>query len=281
MTIIDAHLHLWEFDGGADAYAWLRTAPADLRRRFSPEEAQVELDRAGVGSALLVQADDTAADTDYMLAVAAVNPWVLGVVGWIPLDDPQEADAQLERRNCQPDFRGVRHLVHNDPRDDFFALPAVRQSLGLVAQSGLPLDIPDAFPRHLAATAELAVALPGLSVVIDHLAKPPLGDQDALRIWEQQLRSCAELPNTVAKLSGLRRPGVSYDAATLRPVFDAALEMFGPGRLMYGGDWPMSVPAGGYQPTWQVIRELVGTLSPDEQTLIFHATALRVYRSRP
>jgi L-fuconolactonase len=245
MTVIDAHLHLWARGNDGGAYSWLRTAPEALQRDFGPQEARAELDRAGVASAVLVQADDTVADTDYLLTVAAAHPWVHGVVGWLPLDVPGEAAAQLGRRLEQPGFCGVRHLVHDDPRDDFLGLPAVRRSLGLLAKAGLPFDVPDAYPRHLAATAQLAANLPELIVVIDHLAKPPLADREAYVHWERQLRGCAASANTVAKLSGLRIPGAPYDAAALRPVFETALELFGADRLMYGGDWPMSVPAGG------------------------------------
>ncbi len=48
-------------------------------------------------------------------------------------------------------------------------------------------------------------------------------------------------------------------------------------RLLYGGDWPMTVPAGGYQPHWQVVRALVDELSPAERHTVLAGTAARVY----
>ncbi|MGO4859902.1 hypothetical protein [Arthrobacter sp. 2MCAF14] len=69
---------------GPRPYARLGPQHGGLFRSFGVAEARETLDTAGVGGAVLVQADDTVADTESMLAVADRNPWVLGVVGWIP-----------------------------------------------------------------------------------------------------------------------------------------------------------------------------------------------------
>jgi L-fuconolactonase len=179
-----------------------------------------------------------------------------------------------------PAFRGVRHLVHDDPRDDFLRLPSVRTSLTDVARRGLAFDVPDAWPRHLSAVADLAMALPELTVVVDHLAKPPRGTND-LAAWASALTAVAAAPNTVAKLSGLQAPGQRFTAAALRPVFDLALELFGPRRLMFGGDWPLTVPYGGYEAAWSVYAELIGTLTSEEQDWLWSRTAKRTYGLQP
>jgi L-fuconolactonase len=167
--------------------------------------------------------------------------------------------------------------VHDDPRDDFLDLPVVRESLAAVAQEGLAFDVPDAWPRHLPAATRLAGALPGLTVVIDHLAKPPVGDAD-FAAWRRAFEAVAALPNTVAKFSGLHLPGVRFSAESIAPLFEITLEAFGPGRIMYGGDWPMSVPHGGYASTWAVMRSCLDGLSDPERDAVLGGTAARVYR---
>ncbi|GAB2453723.1 amidohydrolase family protein [Xylanimonas ulmi] len=270
--IVDAHLHVW--DRTVSEYAWI--PPGPLARSFGLDDVRVALAAAGVEAVVLVQAEDSEADTHAMLA-AAGDPLVAGVVGWVRLDDPTTAAAQLGaygRRLC-----GVRHLVHDDPRDGLLDLPAVRASLRLVAEAGLAFDVPDAWPRHLGAVAALADALETLPVVVDHLGKPPRGT-DAMDAWERALRAVAARPRAVAKVSGLARPGQPFTAQALRPVWDVALDAFGPARLMYGGDWPMTAPEGGYGPHWAVVRELIDELSPAEQADVLAGTATRTYALR-
>ena len=181
------------------------------------------------------------------------------------------AEAQLER------LCGVRHLVHDDPRDDFLLLPTVRTSLRQLADRGIPFDVPDAWPRHLAATADLAGALPELRVVVDHLGKPPFGGADWDR-WRATLAEVAAHPNTVAKVSGLQVPGLPFTPEQVRPAWEVALELFGPERLMWGSDWPITVLAGGYGHAWEVMSSLVAELSTDEQERVLSGTARSVYR---
>ena len=273
-TTVDAHLHIWDLE--RSEYAWLTPALGPLHATFTPEQARAELHDAGVASAVLVQAEDSVRDTELMLDAARRHPWIAGVVGWVQLDDPEVADQQLERWQAAPRFCGVRHLVHDDPRDDFLRLPGVRASLRRLAERGLPLDVPDAWPRHLAATAELAGALPDLRIVVDHLGKPPFGDTEWER-WRATLRDVAARPNTTAKVSGLQVPGRPFTVAEVRPAWEAALELFGPGRLMWGSDWPLTVLVGGYGQAWHVMSSLIAELSPHEQEMVLAGTARSVY----
>lgn len=274
---VDTHLHLWDLK--VSDYAWLpRGSP--LHATFTAARAKAELDAAGVGSAILVQAEDSRRDTEFMLRQAETNPWIRGVVGWVQLDDPDAARRQLDNLLPHPAFRGVRHLVHDDPRADFLSLPEVRRSLALLAQHCVPFDVPDAWPRHLEATVELAAALPTLRIVLDHLGKPPRGDREGFPAWRAGIAALARHPNAVAKVSGLQLPGQPLTATALRPAWETALEHFGPHRLMYGGDWPMTVPHGGYQPTWRVLRELIAELSHAERARVLHGTAAAVYGER-
>jgi L-fuconolactonase len=273
--VIDSHLHLW--DRRVSDYAWLGPQHGALYDDFGAERAIHQLAVAGVDAAVLVQAEDSVADTRYLLGIADSFEFVAGVVGWVPLDDPATAARQLEEYAEHPKFRGVRQLTHIDPRADVLSLAPVRRSLTVLAGAGLPFDVPDAWPRDLAAVADLAAALPELVVVVDHLGKPPRAEPRDLAAWEAELRKVADRPNTVAKVSGLQQAGQPFTADALRPLLDIALDAFGAGRLMYGGDWPMTVAQGGYQPHWQVVRELVGELSASEQAQLLGLTASTVY----
>ncbi|HEU0256713.1 MAG TPA: amidohydrolase family protein [Microbacteriaceae bacterium] len=271
---IDAHLHLWRKRPGR--YRWLEKADPALQRDVTATDAQAALATCGVRQAILVQAEDTIADTEEMLAAAGRAPWVVGIVGWVRLDSA-EADGQLENWARHRLIRGIRHLVHDDPRDDFLDLPQVRRSLRRVASRGFVFEVPDAWPRHLGAVGRLAAALPDLTVVVDHLAKPPLGEE-AYGAWRAALYDVARRDNTVAKVSGLYDTPGPLSGGALRRVWDDALDMFGPDRLLWGGDWPMSIPHGGYRPTWEALRPLVAELSVGEQEALLGGTARQLYR---
>lgn len=273
--VLDAHLHVWDLS--VSDYAWLTPELGALHATFPPESAGAQLAAAGVTGAVLVQAEDSVRDTAYLLDVADGHDWVAGVVGWVPLDDPAAAERQLERWCEHPAFCGVRHLVHDDPRKDFLALPAVRRSLARVAERELTFDVPDAWPRHLDAAVDLARALPQLPLVLDHLGKPPRAREDQAR-WARSLRALADCPNTTAKVSGLQAPGEPFTADALRSVWDTAWDCFGAERLMFGSDWPMTTAHGGYARSLDVATALAGALSDAERAAFFTGNARRTYR---
>lgn len=273
MLPIDSHLHLWDLAVGE--YAWLGPEHGALHTSWSPEQARRELDSAGVGGAILVQAEDSLADTRYLLEMAAANEWVLGVVGWVPLEHTAAAVRHLDTWGAHPAFRGVRHLLNDDPRDNFLELPAVLASLAELAARGLPFEVHDAWPRFLGRTAALEV--PGLTLVIDHLGKPPRARAEIIG-WRTDLARVAEHPLAVAKVSGLQEFGEPFTAEMAREPFETALELFGADRLLWGGDWPVTVASGGYARAFAVYTQLIAELSPTEQQQILRTNAQRVYR---
>ena len=146
--VVDAHLHLW--DTGRLRYEWLqRPGNAAINRTFGFEDFRVRAAAAGVDRAVLVQADDSAADTEAMFEVAAAHPEIAGVVGWVPLDRPDEAAAQLTRLQARPGFAGIRNLIHDQPDPDWLLRPEVGQGLALLERGGVPFDVISVLPRHL------------------------------------------------------------------------------------------------------------------------------------
>lgn len=280
--MIDAHLHVW--DPAEIDHGWLRPGLGDLYGRFDVTTARAAAEAAArvtgvpVEGVVLVQAADHAAETAWMERQAETSDgWVRGVVGWLPLREPREVETLLDGpRGLRV---GVRHLFHDDPDPDMLADPRVRSSLRAVARAGLPLDVPDAWPAGLLPhVVDLARDQPDLVVVLDHLGKPPVGGD--LRSWSELVRELARNPSAVAKVSGLATslvPGARWSTATVRPVWDVALEAFGPDRLLLGSDYPIAQPAGDYVGAVGPLLTLVGELSPDERTAVLSGTAHRVY----
>ncbi|MEI6671453.1 MAG: hypothetical protein WCL15_05465, partial [Actinomycetes bacterium] len=91
--LIDTHQHLWVMS--ERAYSWITPEFGPLHDDFTPERLAPEIPASGVTNSVLVQAADTYDDTFYMLDIAARYPFVIGVVGWVPFDRPNEARAAL------------------------------------------------------------------------------------------------------------------------------------------------------------------------------------------
>ncbi|MFF1876649.1 amidohydrolase family protein [Leifsonia sp. NPDC058230] len=274
---VDAHLHLWDLD--RVSYPWLTEALGPIHRTFSFDEARPQLEQAGVDRVVLVQATNSAEDSEAMFAVAENEDRVAGVVAWIDLLDPRRAAAALDEWAAHPSFVGVRHLIHDESDPDWLAQDAVRTSLALLADRGLAFDVIGVLPRHLEHALALAAELPSLRLVIDHLGTPPVGAADPEPWWTLTSRLAAH-PNVFAKLSGLTTLGPSgqADAQSLRPFVDHALDVFGPERVMFGGDWPVSTLAGTYAETWETANELVHGLSATERASVFGGASSSAYR---
>jgi L-fucono-1,5-lactonase len=272
---IDAHQHIWELATGA--YAWPTTAERAIFRSFAPADLAPELPRTGIDGTVLVQAADSLADTDAMVEARAANPWILGIVGWAPLDDTDAAARAIEPRLGQG-LRGIRHLIHHEPDPDWLIRSDVRSGLGWLASLGLAFDVVAVFPDHLRHVPRIADEHPGLTLVIDHLAKPPIRAAGWDR-WRRELEAAARRPNVVAKLSGLdTAAGQGWTMDEIRPSVDVAIEAFGPGRLLFGSDWPVCLQVSAYGEVVGATEHWVSELSRDERAAVLGGNAERVYR---
>ncbi|GGW97669.1 amidohydrolase family protein [Streptomyces lomondensis] len=275
MTVVDAHHHVWDLSVRDQDWI-IGPELAPLRRDFTMKDLEPEARAAGVGRTVLVQTVTVPEETPEFLALADEHDLVAGVVGWTDLTRPDVADelARLRELPGGSHLKGIRHQVQGEPDPEWLLRPDVRRGLAAVADAGLVYDLV-VLPHQLPACVRAAAALPGLTFVLDHLGKPPIAS-GALEPWASGLRALAALPNTVAKLSGLATEAdpASWTVEDLRPYADVALEAFGPGRLMYGSDWPVSTLATTYGDILDATRRLT---DPDDHTQILQTTATRVY----
>jgi len=274
--IIDAHQHLW--DPSARTYSWLDDSVGPINRTFGPDELVPQLRSAGVDQTILVQAADTYEDTFAMLSVADRYAFVAGVVGWVPLDRPDEADAALTVLAEHPKFIGMRALIHTYADPDWIVQSHVVDALGLLAERRLAFDLVAVNARHLEHATTLARALPELQIVIDHLAKPPIADR-GWQPWADLLAAAARFPNVAAKISGLNTAaGPDWSADDLQPYVDHALAAFSAQRLTFGGEWPVSILAGDYQRVWDATNKTLEHLEENDRQDILGRTAQHIYR---
>lgn len=277
MPFIDAHQHLWDLSTGG--YQWIGPGAEPLNRTFTADEAQELVRDAGIDGVILVQADDTKADTEAMFAHANARDWVVGVVGWVPLLDPAVTRTTLARWQQEPTFCGSRSLIHDQPDPDWVLQRPVLDSLRVLAQQKVPFDLVAVLDRHLEHVPTLVSEVEGLRIVIDHLAKPPI-KEGQWEPWATHLaRAAASSDQVYAKVSGLNTAAdpLTWNGESLRPYVEYAIERFGADRLLFGTDWPVALMAGTYEQVLQETHVALANCTAEERDAILGGTAANCY----
>lgn len=282
--IVDAHHHLW--DPRARRHAWLDQLPK-IARPFLPEDFAAVAAAEGVAASVLVQVLASAEETAEFLTIAAGGaqagpPEIAGVVGWADLTRADIADEIARLRGLPGGGRlvGLRHLVQDEPDPDWLARPDVRRGLRAAGAAGLSYDLL-VRPVQLPAALRTATELSEVRFIVDHAAKPEIS-AGRIEPWAGMVGALAELPNVTCKLSGLvTEAGTGCGPETFRPYVSRLLEWFGPGRLMYGSDWPVCELAASYRDVMNLARAILGgLLSPAEESAVFGGNAVTAYRLR-
>ncbi len=277
IPIIDTHQHLWDLR--KVEYPWLVPAYGPLYQTYVPADLAPQLAQAGVSGTVLVQSANSYEDTVYMLDQADVHPWVIGVAGWLPLLDPEATGKAIERFTKHPLFKGMRHLIHEEPDPHWLLQEPIYESLGLVAAAGLTLDVVATRHEHMECIPVVGEKVPTLKMVIDHLAQPPFQAGEPGQ-WGEDMRIAAANPLVCAKISGLGTASGKWEdwtADDIRDLVHWAIDLFGPQRCMVGGDWPVSVLAGGYVKAFTAYKQILSERSPADQEQILHKTAAAFY----
>jgi L-fuconolactonase len=275
---IDAHHHFWRYN--VTEYGWMNDEMRLLRRDFLPDDLKPLLDRAGIGGAIAVQARQTLEETRWLLSLAEEESdgaaWMKAVVGWAPIAAAEFPEVLTDLKQHKK-LKGLRHLIQDEPDDQFILDAAFNRGIRALRDTGLVYDIL-IHARHLPQAARFVDMHPDQRFVLDHCAKPSIASGE-LEPWAMHMRELAKRPNVCCKLSGLVTEGdwQRWTAASLEPYWRVVLEAFGPSRLLFGSDWPVVLLATGYQRWIDVVTEWVAPLSASEQDAIWSDTASRVY----
>jgi L-fuconolactonase len=276
--VLDAHHHLW--DPSTRVYPWMRRPGLEpLQRPYGLADLREVTEVAGVRWTVLVQTVSDEAEThEFLDAAAGSGGLVAGVVGWVDLCAEDVADRLAELRSVPGGERlvGARHQVEDEPDVDWLGLAEARRGVAAVAAAGLVYDLL-VRPDQLRSATRLADALPHARFVLDHGAKPPVGRPEWPR-WADLVAELGRRDNVVCKLSGLFTEvpsGAALDDVT--PSVEHLLGCFGPDRLMFGSDWPVSTLAAPYPEVVRRTSDLIHVLSPDERRAVLVGTAARTY----
>ena len=270
---IDAHQHYWRYDPAR--HAWITDDMRVIRRDFLPEQAAPLLAAACIDGAVAVQADQTEAETDFLLTLADGNSLIRGVVGWIDLR-AADLDEKLAWWKGRTALKGFRHIAQAEA-DDFLARDDVACGVARLGEHGFSYDIL-IYARQLAAAERLVARCDGVRFVLDHCAKPAIA-RGEIAEWCAGLQRLARHANVWCKVSGLvTEAAPNWTSADLLPYLDAAAEAFGANRLMFGSDWPVCLVAAEYEQVHDVVERFAERLTSGERAAVFGGTAALAYR---
>ncbi len=275
MYKVDAHHHFWHYD--PVEYRWIGQNMQPIQRDFGPADLQAEIAAAGIDAVVSVQARQTLEETHCLLNFADEHDFIKGVVGWVPLINP-DLERLLPTIASRPKLKAVRHVLHDEADDHYMLRGDFSRGLGALKPYRLAYDLL-IFERHLPQTIQLVDQHPNQIFVVDHLAKPRVKAKE-LSPWRENLGELARRPHVYCKLSGLvtEADWSAWTEADLHPYIDTVLSAFGPQRVLFGSDWPVCLLASTYRRWVEVMSSELLSLSEAEQQRVWSGTAVEVYR---
>lgn len=281
LRIIDTHTHFYDptRPGGTP---WPPKDEKILYRPVLPAEYIRMTKPLGVVGTIEVEASPLVEDNQWVLDLAAKNPILVGTVGDLEPGKP-DFGKYLERFHKNPLFRGIRlgtiwgRYVARD-----VANPGYIPDLKLLAQADLEIDVVgDGDLSILPAILKITDQIPTLRVVIDHLPFDPPKEKKARDSYERTMREVASRPHIYAKISNVLRKvdgRVPDDVDYYRPGLDELWGLFGPDRVVYGSNWPVSDRIAPFAVALKVVREYFQAKGPDATEKYFWKNSKSAYR---
>lgn len=279
--IIDTHLHLWDPD--RFRYPWLESYPP-LLRSFGPAEYLLEWGTKPDG-AVFVQCEcerhEASNEVLWVAELARMYPWIRGIVAFAPLDaEEPECKRALDQLAAVELVKGIRFIIEGQP-GELLRTARFRRNLKAVFERHLRFEL-CLRPSSMDVAIDLIDQYPDGVFVLDHLGKPAVASR-TFDSWESGIRRMAVYPNVVGKVSGLVNEAAdrNWTIRDMAPFLRVALDAFGPGRLLFGSDWPFSTLKSRVTHWRDTVQLFFEDLSAEDQAALWYDNAARIYQLEP
>jgi L-fuconolactonase len=271
---IDSHQHFWTFDPIRDS--WITDDMSDIQRNFYPEDLQPTLQQNNIDACVAVQADQSLAETRFLLDLANKNDFIKAVVGWIDLQ-ADDIDEQLAAWKAEKKLAGFRHVLQAEPDEEYMLRPNFLRGISKLKNHGFTYDIL-IFPKHLITTQKFVATFPDQPFVLDHIAKPYI-KAGLIDEWKRDIVALAKFENLQCKVSGIitEADWKNWTYEQIKPYLEVVFDAFGADRIMFGSDWPVCLVAGEYAQVKGIIETYTADFSATEKAKIFGQNAARFY----
>jgi L-fuconolactonase len=275
MIKIDSHQHFWKFDPVRDS--WIDKSMSAIQRDFLPGDLQPILNKYSIDGCVAIQADQSEAETEFLLKLAEGHDFIKGVVGWVDLR-AADVGKRLEYFKQFKKLKGFRHVLQGEADRAFMLSPQFTKGISALKPYEYTYDIL-IFPDQLGYTHQFVKTYGGHRFVIDHIAKPDIKTKN-IEKWANGIKAIAKHENVCCKVSGMVTEADWYGwvLSDFEPYLDVIFEAFGTKRLMFGSDWPVCNVAGGYQQMLSIVKNYVSKLSADEQARFWGLNAIEFYK---
>jgi len=272
---IDAHQHFWIYN--SSEYGWIDDSMKVLKRDYLPGDLRPELAKASFSGTVAVQARQSVEETRWLLQLAGQSDFIKGVVGWINLCSESDLKRELDEFCKSEKLVGVRHVVHDEPDDNFMLRDEFLKGISLLKEYNLTYDLL-LFPKHLPVAQIIVSMFPEQKFVLDHISKP-LIKEHIIYSWKEGIFRLANHENVWCKLSGMvtEADWKNWKSDDLNPYLDIVFEAFGTDRLMTGSDWPVCRLAGEYRDVLGIVEEYVSGMPAGIQQKILGMNCIDFY----
>jgi len=271
---IDAHQHFWKFDPVRDS--WINEEMSVIQRDFLPEHLEVILKENGLDGCVVVQADQSEAETEFQLQNAASNDFIKGVVGWIDLKSGNVEERLAHYKQFEK-LKGFRHILQGESQRDHMLREDFLKGISLLKKFGYTYDIL-IFNDQLKYSLEFVNKFADQPFVIDHLAKPLIKAQE-IADWKKDIGAFKNHEHVSCKISGMvtEADWKNWKKEDFYPYLDVVVETFGMNRLMFGSDWPVCNIAASYDAMKSIVDDYFASFSQSEKDAFYGGNAVSFY----
>ena len=277
---IDSHHHLWDLS--IRPQEWMVGEGMEpVKRNFDVSDLRAAISGTGIERTVLVHATTTHDETYELLALADVDPTIIGVVGWLKIDSPNaiaECEKYLQARGARY-LKGIRDVAQDLPDSNYLAKPQSIATVKELGKMGLTYDILTKTPE-LRAAIELVKACPEVQFVLDHISKPYIAKEE-IEPWKSLITELSAFENVSCKISGMVTEAKwnAWITEDFAPYVDHIVESFTPRRLMFGSDWPVALLATSkYSDVVRLAEDLTRQFSDSENALFWAENAKSAYK---
>lgn len=273
--VIDAHQHFWQYD--ANRHAWISEEMKVIQRDFLPEDLAPILQKNGINGCIAVQADQTLAETDFLIDLAKKYDFIKGVVGWVDLR-ADDVDDVLEQYAENKIVKGFRHIVQSETDIEFMLRPKFKAGISALGLFDFTYDIL-IFHDQLDQAIQLVKFFPDQKFILDHIAKPDIKSGEYAD-WQKNIKKLALHQNVFCKISGMvtEAEWKIWKPTDFKIYLDTVVKAFGTDRLMYGSDWPVCLVAASYEEQLGIVSNYFAGFSTLEKKKIMGGNASKFYK---